>query len=270
MSGPGGATIIITGAARGLGREMALALALAGHNIAAVDLPAGDDEMANLLQQAREDGTAARIAPLHGDVTNPADCNRVVAETRSHFGGLHGLVNNAAIGPQVPGRNAAGARKAFHEIDPSIWLATTNININGPFLMAHAVTPHLVAQGWGRIVNIVTSYTTMLNRGNSPYGPAKAAMEAATVVWSNDLADTGVTVNALLPGSAANTRMIPVEDQPDRSLLTQPVVMRGPIVWLMSKASDGVTGQRFIGKLWDPEADPSEAVRASGAPAGWR
>jgi 3-oxoacyl-[acyl-carrier protein] reductase len=107
----------------------------------------------------------------------------------------------------------------------------------------------------------------MLNAGNSPYGPTKAAMEAATVVWSRDLEGTGVTVNALLPGGAANTRMIPVEDHPDRAALNQPVVMRAPIVWLMSKQSDGVTGHRFIGKLWEERADGSNPAAAL---AGWR
>ena len=76
--------------------------------------------------------------------------------------------------------------------------------------MAKALVPRLIAQGWGRIVNITTSHGTMVTRaGRPPYGPTKAALEAATVIWAKDLAGTGVTVNALLPGGAADTRMIP-------------------------------------------------------------
>ena len=265
-----GLTVILTGAARGLGREMTHALALAGFSVAAVDLPASDAEMEKLMRQAAEDGSAARIQPMHGDVTSPDDCTRVVADTVKRFGAVHGLVNNAALGPQETGLLHEGRRPSFYQMPCETWLRTFNANVTGPFLMAHAITPVLLAQGWGRIVNLVTSYTTMINQGNSPYGPTKAAMEAATVVWSRDLEGTGVTVNALLPGSAANTRMIPVEDYPDRSVLTQPEVMRAPIVWLMSKASDGVTGHRFIGKYWDPKAPVAEAVRAAGALAGWR
>ena len=265
-----GLNVILTGAARGLGREMALALALAGFHVGAVDLPGSDAEMENLLQRARADGTASRIMPIHGDVTSLDSCARAVATMIARFGAVHGLINNAALGPQEVGPMREGHRRGFYQIDPKWWLATTNVNINGPFLMAHAVTPLLVAQGWGRIVNLVTSYTTMLNRGNAPYGPTKAAMEAATVVWSRDLEGTGVTVNALLPGSAANTRMIPDEDFPDRAALTQPEVMRAPIVWLMSRASDGVTARRFIAKLWDPKKPLDQAIAASGAPAGWR
>ncbi len=265
-----GLNVILTGAARGLGREMALALALAGFHVGAVDLPGSDAEMENLLQLARADGTASRIMPIHGDVTSIDACTRTVATMIARFGAVHGLINNAALGPQEVGPMREGHRVGFHQIDPKLWLATTNVNINGPFLMAHAITPHLLAQGWGRIVNLVTSYTTMLNRGNAPYGPTKAAMEAATVVWSRDLQDSGVSVNALLPGSAANTRMIPDEDFPDRAALTQPEVMRAPIVWLMSRASDGVTGRRFIAKLWDPNKPVDQAIAAASALAGWR
>ena len=102
-------------------------------------------------------------------------------------------------------------------------------------MMAKAVAPALVAQGWGRIVNIVTSHFTMVMDGFSPYGPSKAALEAATVIWAKDLAGTGVTVNALLPGGPGNTRMIPLDEVPDRSTLVQPEVMMAPITWLMSR-----------------------------------
>jgi Dehydrogenases with different specificities (related to short-chain alcohol dehydrogenases) len=91
----------------------------------------------------------------------------------------------------------------------------------------------------------------MMMEGFSPYGPSKAALEAATVVWAKDLAGTGVTVNALAPGGPANTRMIPATEVADRSTLIQPEVMIAPIVWLMSPRSDGVTGRRIIAKEWD-------------------
>src|SRR5262249_28065722 len=70
------------------------------------------------------------------------------------------------------------------------------------------------------------------------YGPSKAALEAATVIWAKDLAGTGVTVNALAPGGPANTRMIPATEVADRSTLIQPEAMIAPITWLMSPRSD--------------------------------
>ena len=88
------------------------------------------------------------------------------------------------------------------------------------------------------------------------------------MIWSKDLAQTGVTVNALLPGGPGNTRMIPLEEVPDRSTLVQPEVMMAPIAWLMSAGSNGVTGRRFIAKNWDSSLAPSEAANKAGAPGG--
>jgi 3-oxoacyl-[acyl-carrier protein] reductase len=110
----------------------------------------------------------------------------------------------------------------------------------------------------------------MLKDGFSPYGPSKAALEAATVIWASDLAGTGVTVNVLIPGGAADTPMVPVESISDRSKLVKPAVMVEPIKWLTSHASDGVTGRRFIAKDWNPAAPLEQNLAASGALAGWR
>jgi NAD(P)-dependent dehydrogenase (short-subunit alcohol dehydrogenase family) len=136
-------------------------------------------------------------------------------------------------------------------------------------MMAKAIAPRLIEQGWGRIVNIVTSSFTMMMEGFSPYGPSKAALESATVIWSKDLAGSGVTVNALLPGGPANTRMIPESEVADRSTLIQPEVMMAPVVWLMSAQSDGITGRRIIAKEWDAQRLQREPADTVGAPAGW-
>jgi hypothetical protein len=76
-------------------------------------------------------------------------------------------------------------------------------------------------------------------------------------------------VNALLPGGAADTRMIPSADVPDRAGLIKPGVMVAPVRWLMSRASDEVTGWRFIGNDWDTKLDPLEAAKIAGRPAAW-
>ena len=82
-------------------------------------------------------------------------------------------------------------------------------NVDGPFIMARAATPHMIAAGRGRIINITLNHATMRRRGFSPYGPSKAAVESETIIWAQELDGTGVTVNALLPGGAAATGMIP-------------------------------------------------------------
>jgi NAD(P)-dependent dehydrogenase (short-subunit alcohol dehydrogenase family) len=266
---PSDLTVIVTGGARGLGRAMALGLAKAGVRVAVADLPSSKAAMDELLDLARAQRLQDRIHPIDCDVTRWADCTAAVKMAVERFGAVHGLVNNAGVGMQHIGNVVVGARKKFYEVDANAWRNAIDVNFNGPFMMAKAIAPTLVAQGWGRIVNIETSNYTMMMEGFSPYGPSKAALEAATVIWAKDLAGTGVTVNALAPGGPANTRMIPATEVADRSTLIQPEVMVAPIVWLMSPRSDGVTGRRIIAKEWDAARLASEPVDKVGTPAGW-
>lgn len=269
MSDPTNVTVIVTGGAGGLGRAMTLGLAKAGVRVAAAELASRQEAIAELLQMAQSQGVADRVGVVECDVTNFASCTAAVAKTIERFGGVHGLVNCAGIGMQEIGPVQVGTRKKFHEVEAATWCKSIETNVCGPYLMAKAITPHLVAQGWGRIVNITTSHFTMVAAGFSPYGPSKAALEAASVVWSRDLADSGVTVNVLVPGGAANTRMIPLSEVADRSTLVQPEVMVAPIAWLMSTKSNGVSGRRFIAKNWDTSLDPQAAAEKCGAAAGW-
>ena len=261
--------VIVTGGARGLGRAMTLALARAGVNVGVAELPSSKPLLDEQAALARVEGIADRILALDCDVTDFADCQRAVAQMVAHFGAIHGVVNNAGIGMQDIGNVLVGPRKKFHEVDADAWRQAIDVNVNGPFNMAKAVAPVLVKQGWGRIVNIETSTFTMTMPGFSPYGPSKAALEAATVIWSKDLDGTGVTVNALAPGGAANTRMIPQSEPVDRSTLVQPEAMQAPIVWLMSKQSDGVNGRRIIAKEWDTARLAATSAEKVGVPAGW-
>src|SRR5258708_7839990 len=266
---PADLAVIVTGGARGLGRAMALGLAKAGVRVAVADLPSSQAAVRELIDLARAQRVEERIHPIDCDVTRWEECSATVATAVERFGAVHGLVNNAGVGMQHIGNVLVGARKKFYEVDADTWRNAIDVNFNGPFMMAKAVAPTLVAQGWGRIVNIETSSYTMMMEGFSPYGPSKAALEAATVVWAKDLAATGGTVNALAPGGPANTRMIPVTEVADRSTLIQPEVMIAPIVWLMSPRSDGVTGRRIIAKEWDAARLTSESAEKVGTPAGW-
>jgi 3-oxoacyl-[acyl-carrier protein] reductase len=182
---------------------------------------------------------------------------------------VHALVNNAGIGMSALSVDAQDCKVPFYALPAEFWRTLFDINVNGSFLMARAVAPHLVAQGFGRIVNVTTGVFTMVRGGFTPYGPAKAAMEAATAAWSDEFAGTGVTVNALLPGGAADTAMVPHASVADRSTLVAPGKMVAPVVWLTSPASDGVNGMRIIGNDWDADASAAENL-AKSARAGWR
>lgn len=261
--------VIVTGGARGLGRAMTLALLRGGKRVVVADLPESAAEVRELTGIAMQEQSQDRLLAVECNVTQWEQCQNVVNKAIDRFGTVHGLVNNAGVGMQDIGNVLVGKRKPFYEVDTNAWRNAIEVNVNGPFLMAKAVTPHLVRQGWGRIVNIETSSYTMMMDGFSPYGPSKAALESSTVIWAKDLGGTGVTVNALAPGGPANTRMIPMSEVDDRSTLIQPEVMMAPIVWLMSARSDGVSGRRIIAKEWDADRLQREAPEKIGTPAGW-
>lgn len=261
--------VIVTGGARGLGRAMTLALLRNGRQVVVADLPVSAAEVRELSGIAAQERLQDRLLAVECNVTQWEQCQDVVNKAIDRFGTVHGLVNNAGVGMQDVGNVLVGKRKPFYEVDAYAWRNAIDVNVNGPFLMAKAITPQLVRQGWGRIVNIETSTYTMMMDGFSPYGPSKAALESSTVIWAKDLVGTGVTVNALAPGGPANTRMIPKAEVGDRSTLIQPEVMMAPIVWLMSARSDGVSGRRIIAKEWDADRLQREAIENIGTPAGW-
>jgi NAD(P)-dependent dehydrogenase (short-subunit alcohol dehydrogenase family) len=140
----------------------------------------------------------------------------------------------------------------------------------GAFLMTRAVLPTLLAQRWGRIINVTTSLDTMWRSLMQPYGGSKAANEAILTALAAELEGSGVTANVLVPGGAADTRLVPRSMAPDRSQLIPPGVMVTPLLWLCSNRSDGVNGQRFIAMRWDVSLPPEEAAKKAGAPAAWQ
>lgn len=257
--------IIVTGAARGLGRAMAGGIIAAGATVVGIDLP-GETELG---RTAKELGK--KFIPHAANITDEADCARAVGQALEKAGGLHVLINNAGMGMQVVNTLFATDPLPFWKLDPRQWREMLEANATTQFLMARACVPHFIAQGWGRIVNVTTSIGIMMQSGYTPYGPSKAAAEAHSVIMARDLEGTGVTVNVLVPGGAANTRMIPDSGlYPDRAALVQPLKMVAPAVWIASSASDGVTGRRFVAQKWDEALAPAAAAAAASAPAGWR
>ena len=253
-----GRVALVTGAARGLGRTMAQALARAGADVTFADL-------ANAEQAAREMAGAhdcGRVLGLTCDISQATDCARTVAATLDAFGRLDILVNNAGKGPVHIEASPRTKSHKFWQADPDVWQQVIVTNVIGTFLMSREAVPSMIAAGWGRIINITTSLATMQRRQNSPYGVSKVAIEAETLIWAKDLAGTGVTVNSLIPGGAVDTDFVSSAMRRSGRPLLQPPVMIAPLLWLASTASDGVTGSRFVGKNWD-ESLPSGAAAAA-------
>jgi NAD(P)-dependent dehydrogenase (short-subunit alcohol dehydrogenase family) len=255
--------VLVTGAAGGIGQALCRAFAAAGMRSAVCDVnKAGADRLASEL------GPGRAIA-IEGDVSDPASCERVVAVTTSRFGTLHALVNNAGLGMGIVRQDHMTNPVAFEEISVKVWHRFLATNLSGAFHMAKAVMPHFRAAGGGRIINVTTSFFTMLRQGFYPYGVAKAGLEAWTASLAAELDGSGITVNVVVPGGPTDTPMVPPESGYDRAALIRPAQMAPPMLYLFSDRAAGVTGRRFVASQWDPVLPVDQAAYQSGAPAGW-
>ena len=261
---PSGKVCLVTGAGAGLGRAMAMGLAQAGAHVIAADV----DEAA-AKKTVADTQAAGKFYPHRLDVTDRVQCEDAIAQTVKSFGRIDVLVNCAGLNMLIFSKDFLTDLVRFWTVDPDKWQKLYDVNVRGPFLLARAAAPHMMAQKWGRIINVTTSYSTMMRAGNTPYGQAKAAMEAGTVCWADDLAGTGVTCNVLIPGGAADTAMIPADSPVDRSKLVKPEAMIGPLKFLASSASDRITGQRFVARDWNDAVSIEDNLQSSMSPAAW-
>ena len=261
-----GRTAIVTGGGRGLGRAMALGLARAGANVV-VTAARNSQEIEAVADEARS-LRAGVVRALQADVTSDEDARRVVGETMREWGALHILVNNAGRGMRFVSERFLTTPTKFWEAAPDVWRMIIDTNVNGPFLMARAAVPQMLKQRWGRIINVSMNYDTMRRAGFSPYGPSKAALESETIIWAQDLAGTGVTVNALLPGGVTDTGMVPESARLElRARMLPPEIMVPPLLWLVSAAADETSGARFNASLWDVSLAPRLAAEKARADA---
>ena len=261
-----GKTAIVTGAGSGLGRAMTLALAAAGCNVAGVD--SDEDRLAQLVGDVGN--SPGIVHAIVQDLTAP-DCGTVVLlQALATFDGVDALVNNAGVSTAIIRANFRREPVKFWDVPGDKWDAMFAINAKAAFLLAKEAVPYMIERGWGRVVNVTTSLDTMIRPFWTPYGPSKAALEAASANWAGDLKDTGVSVNVLIPGGPANTNFVPGITEEERAKLVSPDVMAEPIKWLLSEKSDGVTGRRFLAYLWDASLPPETAAEQAGAPIAWQ
>jgi NAD(P)-dependent dehydrogenase (short-subunit alcohol dehydrogenase family) len=262
-----GKVAIVTGAGRGLGQVMTLGLLEAGARVAAVEIDA--PALEETESGADQRGAGERIQGVVADITRDDSAPKIVRATMEHFGRLDILINNAGINTSLLRPEGQPAGK-FWEVTPTEFRRVIDVNVVAVFLMTRAALPVMLKQGWGRIINVTTSLDTMYRAKMQPYGGSKAANEAHLLAMAQELEGSGVSANVLVPGGAADTRMVSRVQTPDRAKLIPPEVMVAPLIWLCSNASDGVNGQRFIGMRWDKYLPPEEAAKNAGAPMAWQ
>jgi NAD(P)-dependent dehydrogenase (short-subunit alcohol dehydrogenase family) len=261
-----GKVALITGAAGGFGQVLVRAFLGAGAKVVALDVnEAGLRTLAESVAEYASD----KFLPLLADIAQYADCERAVAQAKSRLGGVHIVINNGALGLPVIRADCMTHPVDIEEIAPEMWQRFVAVNFNGAWNMTRAAIPILRAQRWGRIIDVTTSFFTMLRGGFQPYGPTKAGLEAMAAAHAAEFAGSGVTVNIVVPGGPANTPMVPSDAGFKREELIQPAVMAPPMLFLCSEEASAISGNRYIASQWDTRLSSEQAEARCRAPIAW-
>jgi len=188
-------TVLITGAARGLGGSIAKELAARGAQLALVDLDEGSLEP----MQAICEGLGARVHSYAADVAREADVTTLVENVVRDSGRLDALINNAGIlrdGLLVKAKDG----KITDKLSLEQWQSVIDVNLTGVFLCGREAAAHMIQLGSGGCIINMSSISRAGNFGQSNYSASKAGVAALTVVWAKELARHGIRVNAIAPG----------------------------------------------------------------------
>ena len=238
---------IITGAAYGpkaaLGAFIARTLAAEGASVVAADLM----DCSSVAKDIEESGGTALAIQV--DVADEASVRSLVEKTLARFGRIDILVNNAALGSNVP-------PIPLEEITIEDWDRHMTVNVRGPFVCVRAVLPTMRRNGYGKIINVGSTTANFGLPNRLHYVASKGAMGAMTRAMARELGVHGIRVNTIAPGGIASSspevarahaesaRDVVVSCSLNRDLVSDD--LRGAVVFLASGESDAVTGQLLI------------------------
>lgn len=239
-----GRVAIVTGAASGIGRATAVALAREGASVLIADLDGAGAEAA--AEEIREDGGAAQ--PCAADVGSEESVAAMVSAAVDVFGGLDILHNNAAASdPELMGRDLDLA-----EMDIDVWDRVMAVNLRGPMLGCKHAIPQLLERGGGAIVNTSSASGLVGDLSRAAYGASKAGLDSLTRYVATQYGKRGIRCNAIAPGVIATpalTANVPAEQIAiyERSHLTprlgRPEDVAAAVVFLASDDGAFITGQ---------------------------
>lgn len=229
---------MITGAAQGIGRAIALGFGREGAKVVVADLQA--EKARNVAEELRRGGGESHAVEV--DVAREASVEALAREVLGRFGRVDVLVNDAGVYPR-------GAAAGLSEAD---WDRTLDVNLGGNFLCCRAFLPAMRAQKSGRIISVASGIAHYGAREGAAYAASKAGIIGFVKALAREVGGDGITVNAICPG-AANTAM-PRGHRPEAELLErlrsnplghvlEPDDFVGTVLFLASDAASYVTGQ---------------------------
>jgi 3-oxoacyl-[acyl-carrier protein] reductase len=201
---------IVTGAGRGIGKQIARELANAGYIVAVSDI----------VEQAAREATeeiGQGSLPYAVDVSCFEQAAGMVDDMAQRFGRLDVLVNNAGISPKRNGRKVP-----VYEMDIEEWRAVVDVNLNGAFYMVRAVSPYMIRQRYGRIINMSSiAAKSYIDISASHYAATKAGLIGLTKAAAGELGPYGITVNAVAPGRIESDMMAEAGAEANQAILAQ-------------------------------------------------
>lgn len=238
-----GKNAIVTGASSGLGRQFAICLAEQGANVAIVARRV--EKLQEVKKEVEALGVKCLVLPC--DVTDTQQIVNAVEATVKEFGRIDILINNAAAGFATPAV----------ETSDELWERVMNTNVNGVFFFAREVGKVMLAQNYGKIINIGSFHCQVTMNGvpRSGYSTAKGAIYMMTKALAAEWAKNGITVNTLGPGYFASEMSDKVADEKYESGIRnncpmgrrgKPGELNGAMLFLASDASSYVTGQLLL------------------------
>lgn len=230
---------VVTGAARGIGAELARALGAEGASVVATDILDCEQTVQDIIS------SGGRAIGVTGDISSPTDVAGLAKRSMDHFGPAHILVNNAGLHPTP---------MPFEQLTLEYWRRTMAVNLDAMFLTIQAFLPQLKDNGWGRIINFSSSSANVAPPNGAPYVASKAGVIGLTRAAATEFGRYNITVNAVAPnpvrtpgadGALTEDMFQMIAQMQPIPKVMEPRHLSGTVLFLCTDGAEFITGQHL-------------------------